>query len=87
MRTIDILDDLYDSGKMRLLVQHGLLSINLDQWRKIYKAHESRIKTGSKPYQAVKDISDLFEVSEKTVYRILEKMNYSTDGSTNKSNS
>lgn len=75
---IEILDDLYDSGKLRQMVNAGLISINIVIWRKIWHAYQLQIKNGSPKFKAVKEVSDIFDISERQIYRILKKLK--TDG-------
>lgn len=75
---IEILDDLYESGKLRQMVNAGLISINIIIWRKVWHAHQLQIENGSTKFNAVKEVSDVFDISERQIYRILK--NLRTDG-------
>lgn len=72
--TIDTLDKLYDSGDLRDLLQSGLISVNVLIWYKIYKAFIFQIENGVKKSQAITDVSDVFGVSERVVYRVIERL-------------
>lgn len=69
---IEILDRLHDSGELRELVHSGLISPNAIFWRRIYHSYKKQIEDGVKPFQAVNDISDIFGISNRSVYRILK---------------
>lgn len=75
---IEILDDLYESGKLRQMVNAGLISINIIIWRKVWHAYQLQIKNGSAKFNAVKEVSEIFNISERQIYRILK--NLKTDG-------
>jgi len=70
---IDILEKLHDNGILRELIQGGLVSYNVLLWYKIYKAVEFQLENGVKKTQSITDVSDVFNVSERMVYRVLEK--------------
>lgn len=70
---IELLDRLHDSGELRDLVHSGLVSPSVIKWRKIYHAYNLQINKGVKKTQAITDIGDVFDVSEKTVYLVLKK--------------
>lgn len=72
--TIDTLDKLYDSGDLNDLLKSGLISVNVLIWYKIYKSFTFQIDNGVKKSQAITDVSDVFGVSESTVYRIIERL-------------
>lgn len=70
---IDTLERLHDSGELRELIKGGLVSINVLMWYKIYKAYTFQMGNGVKKTQAITDISDVFGVSERIVYRVIAK--------------
>ena len=70
---IEILDKLNDSGELSSLIRGGLVSVNVLLWYKIYKAYVFQIEKGVKKTQAITDISDVFGVSERIVYRVIAK--------------
>jgi hypothetical protein len=70
---IDILDKLHESGELRELVHSGLISHNVIFWRKIYHAYHSQMEKGEKSTQAVSDVADVFGISDRMVYRILQR--------------
>lgn len=72
--TIDTLDKLYDSGDLNDLLKSGLISVNVLIWYKIYKSYIFQLDNGVKKTQAITDVSDVFGVSESTVYRIIERL-------------
>jgi len=72
--TIDTLDKLYDSGDLRDLLQSGLISVNVLIWYKIYKAFIFQTENGVKKSQAITDVADVFGVSERVVYRVIERL-------------
>ena len=72
--TIDTLDKLYDSGDLNDLLRSGLISVNVLIWYKIYKAFTFQLDNGVKKTQAITDVADVFGVSERVVYRVIEKL-------------
>ena len=70
---IDILERLHDSGELRDLIQGGLVSINVLMWYKIYKSYTFQMENGVKKTQSITDIADIFNVSERIVYRVIAK--------------
>jgi hypothetical protein len=70
---IDVLDRLHESGELSNLIQGGLISINVLMWYKIYKSYIFQISNGIKKTQAITDIADVFNVSERIVYRVIAK--------------
>lgn len=72
---IKILDDLHESGKLRPMVNSGLVSLNVIEWRKIYHSYKLQLINGSTKFNAVKEVSGVFDKSERQIYRILKKLN------------
>lgn len=72
--TINILDKLHESGELRNLVHSGLISPNVILWRKIYHSYQLEILKGHVKTQAVENVSIVFGVDTRTVYRILKRM-------------
>lgn len=72
--TIEILDRLHNTGELRNLVSSGLVSSNVILWRKIYHCYESEIMKGHVKTQAVENVSIVFGVDTRTVYRVLKRM-------------
>lgn len=70
---IDILEKLHDSGELRDLIQGGLVSINVLMWYKIYKSYTFQMENKVRKTQAITDIADVFNVSERIVYRVIAK--------------
>ena len=72
--TIEILDRLHNTGELRNLVSSGLVSSNVILWRKIYHGYESEILKGNVKTQAVENVSIVFGVDTRTVYRVIKRM-------------
>jgi hypothetical protein len=70
---IEILDKLHDSGELRELVHSGLISHNVALWRKVYHACDSQVNSGIKKSHAVINVAYTFGISDRMVYRILER--------------
>lgn len=85
MTTINLIDKLYETGDLKMLVDHGLVSVNVYEWRKMYKSYLSRLEAGRSELHAKQDVSDTFNVSLKTVYRVVTKMTYEKQLPLNKS--
>ena len=72
--TREILDRLHNTGELRNLVSSGLVSSNVILWRKIYHGYESEILKGHVKTQAVENVSIVFGVDTRTVYRVIKRM-------------
>lgn len=77
--TIKLLDKLYETGELRALMQLGVISPNAVTWRKVYHLHEERLNAGSAKMLAKLEVSDVHNLSLKSVYRILDHMNMTTE--------
>ena len=73
MKTIDVLDELHENGKLIELAKAGLLSTSILIYRKVYHAYNFQLVNGVAKTQAIKDVSDVFGISERMTYRILKK--------------
>lgn len=71
---IEVLDRLYDSGELKQLLDAGLISINVIVWRKIYHAYNLRLSQGVPSLQAISDTADVFRISDRSVYRTIERL-------------
>jgi hypothetical protein len=74
MRAIDVLDELHENGKLIELAKAGLVSTSILIYRKVYHAYEFQLLNGVKKTQAITDIGDVFGISERMVYRIINKL-------------
>ena len=74
MRAIDVLDELHDNGKLIELAKAGLVSTSILVYRKIYHAYEFQILNGVAKTQAITDVSDVFGMSERMIYRVINKL-------------
>jgi len=72
-KAIDILDKLYESGDLYELAKSGLIATNVLISRKIFKAYEFQLLNGVGRAQAITDVGDVFGVSDRTVYRVINK--------------
>jgi len=77
--TIDVLDKLYESGDLRTLVNAGIVSTSVLNYRKIYHAYTERIESGRKKMEALDDISFVFDTSYVTIYKVLKIMRNETE--------
>lgn len=73
MEMIKILDKLHETGELRDLVLSGLISPNVLIQRKIFHAYNLQIDNGVSKMQSVVDVSTVFCVSERMVYRVLKR--------------
>ena len=73
MRAIEVLDKLHDSGDLIELAKAGLVSTSILLYRKVYHAYQFQLLNGVKKTQAITDIGDVFGISERMVYRIINK--------------
>ena len=71
--SIKLLEKLHDSGELHELLRSGLISVNVLTWYKIYKAYKFQMENGVKKTQSITDVSDVFGVSERIVYRIIKR--------------
>ena len=69
----EMLEKLHDNGILRELIQGGLVSYNVLLWYKINKAVEFQLQNGVRKTQAITDVSDVFKVSERMIYRVLKR--------------
>lgn len=77
MMTIDVIDKLYESGDLRSLVVSGIIDPSVLEHRKIYHAfYKYKESNGVTNVKAAKDVGAVFGVSDRTVYRVLSRMNY-----------
>lgn len=74
MRPIDVLDELYENGKLMELAKAGLLSTSILIYRKIFHSYHFQRENGVSKMQAVTDVADVFGVSERMVYNVLKKL-------------
>ena len=74
MKPIQVLDELYENGKLMELAKSGLLSTSILIYRKIYHAFHFQIEKGVNKTQAISDVADVFGVSDRTVYNVLKKL-------------
>lgn len=74
MRTIEVLDKLYDSGELLDLAKSGLISTSVLLYRKIYHAYFFQLENNVSKMQAITDVADVFGVSESMVYKILKRL-------------
>lgn len=72
--TIQILDKLHESGELRNLITSGLVSENVLLWRKIWHCYHNEIDKGVQRMQAIQNVSDVFAVENRTVYRVLKRL-------------
>jgi hypothetical protein len=84
--TIQLIDKLYESGELRPLIEAGLISPNVLNWRKVYNTYQSLIKNGSKEMQAKEGAADTHNIGVRSVYRILEFLNYEPTEKPNEGN-
>lgn len=73
MKTIEVLDELHESGKLIELAKAGLVSTSILIYRKVYHAYNFQLLNGVMKTQAITDVSDVFGISERMTYRILKK--------------
>jgi len=77
VKTIEIVDRLYESGDLRLLMSSGLIDPAVLKWRKIYHAYYKHLKEDKvKKRKCAEDIGCIFDCSFKTVYNVLNRMNF-----------
>ena len=74
MKPIQVLDELYENGKLMELAKSGLLSTSILIYRKIYHAFYYQIEQGVNKTQAITDVADVFGVSDRTVYNVLKRL-------------
>ena len=74
--TISILNKLHESGELRSLVLSGIVSVNVLEWRKIFNCYQDLITKGVSKTNAVRGAADVYNISERTVFRVIEKLKY-----------
>jgi hypothetical protein len=69
-----MLDTLFESGQLQILVERGLISPKALTHREIYHAFESSHQQTGSTMQAMQDTADQFGVSVSTVEKIRQKL-------------
>lgn len=72
--SIEIIDKLHESGELRNLINSGFISPQAVFWRKVYYCYENEIEKGIGKLQAIENVSEVFKVEQRTIYRILKRM-------------
>jgi hypothetical protein len=73
-RQIDLLDELYESGKLQALIKGGLLQTSILMWRNIFHAFEFRLEATGSKMQAMEDVSQNFNISVSLVEKVRRKL-------------
>lgn len=71
---IKILQKLKENGELQELLEAGLLSTQILNEMKIFYSYEDLTSRNKKKTEAVKDISKLYRISERSIYRIIKKL-------------
>ncbi len=71
---INLIDKLYESGELLSLIKCGVVPPQILMYRKIYHSHQERIQSGRKKMEAKDDVCFVFDVSQRTVYRVIKFM-------------
>ena len=61
-------------GMLDVLLQKGIIPCNIKRHKIIYEVFLTQKKEGEKTSQAVTNISEDFDISEVSLYRIIRKM-------------
>jgi len=75
----ETIQKLRDSGELEELINAGILPLNFLIWEKINNSFVFQKKNNISTAQAVTDVSDIYNVSESTVYRVIKKFNYKSN--------
>lgn len=70
---IDELNDLYESGVLKKLIDGGFISSSVYLWRNVYNAYNFRLKANKSIMQAMEDVSTNFKISIASVRKIRSK--------------
>lgn len=70
---IDILIDLQKKGELIKLVRGGVMSTKVLSHVEIFLEYDKRIKLGGKSADIIFDISEIFKVSQRTIYDVIKK--------------
>lgn len=70
---IDELNELYESGKLKKLIDSGFMSSSVYLWRNVYNAYNYRLKANKSIMQAMEDVSLNFKISVSSVRKIRDK--------------
>lgn len=73
-KPIELLDELYHDGKLKDLVQSGLISSNLLVWRNAYHAFEHRLTATGSVMQSMEEVAVNFNLSVETIRLIRRKL-------------
>lgn len=67
MKTIELIDELYISGKLMDMINLGFVHPSVLVNRNIYHAYNARLRTTGSKMQAMEDVAENFGVSFETV--------------------
>lgn len=70
---IEILIELQQTGKLKKLVQGGVLSPNVYTHLEIFMEYDKRIRLGHNSVDIIFDLSEFFKLSQCYIYRIIKK--------------
>jgi hypothetical protein len=70
---IDELNELYLNGKLKKLIDSGLVSSSVYLWRNIFNAYNFRLQASGSKIQAMNDVSLNFGVSMSTIRKVRRK--------------
>jgi len=70
---IEELNDLYNEGKLKKLIDSGLVSSSVYLWRNIFNAYNYRLNATQSKMQAMSDVSLNFKVSVNTIRKVRRK--------------
>lgn len=75
---IDELNELYLNGKLKKLIDSGIISSSVYLWRNIFNAYNFRLQASGSKIQAMNDVSLNFGVSMSTIRKVRRKFEQKT---------
>jgi len=84
MMTIDLVEKLYKSGDLRPLIECGMISVNVLNWRKIYNTYQGLIDKGVPKHKAKIYTAETHNIGKRSVYRILNFLTYEPQEKSNR---
>lgn len=74
MTAYKLIQQLEDEGKLNSLLSRGIVPINWVDYKLIYEYYQGQAEKEQKRMQAITNTAEEFNISERSVYVIIQKM-------------
>lgn len=74
MTAYRLIQELEDEGKLNDLLSRGIIPINWIDYKLIYEYYQGQADKEQKRMQAIANTAEEFNISERSVYVIIQKM-------------